>query len=40
MNTAWVNRHQEQPPGAAPYDHEWRDLWGLAGLAERLAEER
>ena len=34
MQTAWVNRHQEPPPGTAPYDHEWRDLWGLASLAE------
>jgi 2-haloalkanoic acid dehalogenase type II len=34
MNTAWVNRHQETPPGGAPYDHEWRDLWGLVSLAE------
>lgn len=37
MNTAWVNRHQEAAPGAAPYDHEWRDLWGLASLAEDAA---
>ena len=36
MSTAWVNRHQEAPPGSTPYDHEWRDLWGLAGLAESL----
>ena len=35
MRTAWVNRHAEPPPGDAPYDHEWRDLWGLAELAER-----
>ena len=35
MGTAWVNRHGEAPPGDAPYDHEWRDLWGLAELAER-----
>jgi 2-haloalkanoic acid dehalogenase type II len=34
MQTAWINRHQEPPPGGAPYDHEWRDLWGLASLAE------
>ena len=34
MGTAWVNRHQEASPGAAPYVHEWRDLWGLAELAE------
>jgi len=36
MHTAWVNRHQEPPPGSTPYDHEWRDLWGLAKLAESL----
>ncbi len=34
MSTAWVNRHQEPPPGDAPFDHEWRDLWSLAELAE------
>ena len=34
MNTAWVNRHQEPAPGGTPHDHEWRDLWGLASLAE------
>ncbi len=34
MQTAWINRHQEPPPGSAPYDNEWRDLWGLAKLAE------
>jgi 2-haloalkanoic acid dehalogenase type II len=34
MRTAWVNRHQEPAPGDAPFDHEWRDLWGLAELAE------
>ena len=34
MNTAWINRHAEPPPGDAPYDHEWRDLWGLANFAE------
>jgi 2-haloalkanoic acid dehalogenase type II len=34
MRTAWVNRHQEPPPGDAPFDHEWRDLWSLAELAE------
>ena len=34
MRTAWVNRYAEPPPGAEPYDHEWRDLWGLAELAE------
>jgi 2-haloacid dehalogenase len=34
MRTAWVNRYDESAPGAEPYDHEWRDLWGLAELAE------
>ena len=34
MQTAWINRHQEPAPGAVPYDNEWRDLWGLAKLAE------
>jgi 2-haloalkanoic acid dehalogenase type II len=34
MRTAWVNRHGEPPPGDDAYDHEWRDLWGLAELAE------
>ena len=33
MRTAWVNRHAEPPPADAPFDHEWRDLWGLAELA-------
>lgn len=32
--TAWLNRHAEQqPPGTTP-THTWRDLWGLAALAE------
>jgi 2-haloacid dehalogenase len=35
MRTAWVNRHAEPAPAEDPYDHEWRDLWGLAELAER-----
>lgn len=34
MQTAWVNRHRERPPGDERPDHEWRDLWGLAELAE------
>ena len=34
MRTAWVNRHQEAPPGGEPYDNEWRDLWGLVSLAD------
>jgi 2-haloacid dehalogenase len=37
MQTAWVNRHAEPPPGDAPFDHEWRDLWPLATPAA-LAE--
>jgi 2-haloalkanoic acid dehalogenase type II len=32
MRTAWVNRHAEPAPGSARFDHEWRDLWGLAEL--------
>jgi 2-haloacid dehalogenase len=32
MQTAWVNRHAESPPGDARYDYEWRDLWPLADL--------
>jgi 2-haloalkanoic acid dehalogenase type II len=35
MQTAWINRHVEPPPGDDPYDHDWRDLWGLAEFAER-----
>ena len=35
MRTAWINRHREPLPDAdAAPDHEWRDLWGLAELAE------
>ena len=36
MQTAWINRHREPlpDPDMVP-DHEWRDLWGLAELAER-----
>ena len=34
LGTAWVNRHREEPPGDERPDHEWRDLWGLAELAE------
>lgn len=37
MGTAWVNRHGESAPGEAVPDHEWRDLWGLAELAEAQA---
>jgi 2-haloacid dehalogenase len=32
MDTAWVNRHAEAPPGDAHFDHEWRDLWPLTEL--------
>jgi 2-haloacid dehalogenase len=34
LRTGWVNRHGEQRPGSDLPDHEWRDLWGLAELAE------
>jgi 2-haloacid dehalogenase len=34
FRTAWVNRHAEEAPGPEHPDHEWRDLWGLAELAE------
>ena len=37
MRTAWVNRTAEAPPGDAHRDFEWRDLWGLADLAESQA---
>jgi FMN phosphatase YigB (HAD superfamily) len=33
-SSAWVNRHAEPRPGPAVPDLEWRDLWGLAELAE------
>ncbi|HEX5910505.1 MAG TPA: haloacid dehalogenase type II [Thermoleophilaceae bacterium] len=36
MQTAWINRHREPLPDQDTVpDHEWRDLWGLAELAER-----
>jgi 2-haloalkanoic acid dehalogenase type II len=35
MRSAWVNRHAEPRPGEAVPDFEWRDLWGLADLAEQ-----
>jgi 2-haloacid dehalogenase len=35
LRSAWVNRHEEPRPGDAVPDHEWRDLWGLAELAEQ-----
>lgn len=35
MTTAWINRHAEpQPPDGPSPDHTWRDLWGLAALAD------
>jgi 2-haloalkanoic acid dehalogenase type II len=34
FRSAWVNRHGEPRPGNAVPDLEWRDLWGLAELAE------
>lgn len=33
LQTAWVNRKQESPPGPEQADHEWKDLWPLAGVA-------
>lgn len=37
LGTAWVNRHAEPAPGGERPDHEWRDLWGLAELADGQA---
>ncbi len=37
MQTAWINRHREEVPGDVTPDYEWRDLWGLAELAESAA---
>ncbi len=37
MSTAWINRHREEAPGEERPDYEWRDLWGLAELAEERA---
>jgi 2-haloalkanoic acid dehalogenase type II len=34
FRSAWVNRRGELPPGPAVPDLEWRDLWGLAELAD------
>jgi 2-haloacid dehalogenase len=34
LRTAWVNRHGERRLDGASPEHEWRDLWGLAELAE------
>jgi 2-haloacid dehalogenase len=39
FRTAWVNRHQEPAPGSERPDYEWRDLWGLAELAESASEQ-
>jgi 2-haloacid dehalogenase len=33
LQTAWVNRKQEGAPGPEQADHEWKDLWPLAGVA-------
>jgi 2-haloacid dehalogenase len=33
LRTAWVNRKQELAPGPEQADHEWKDLWPLAGVA-------
>jgi 2-haloacid dehalogenase len=37
MQTAWVNRRRVEAPGHERPDYEWRDLWGLAELAEAQA---
>jgi 2-haloacid dehalogenase len=34
FRTAWVNRRGDPRPGPAVPDLEWRDLWGLAELAD------
>ena len=34
LRTAWVNRHGERRSDGASPEHEWRDLFGLAELAE------
>jgi len=34
MGTVWVNRHREPAPGPERPDHEWDDLWPLAGLGD------
>lgn len=34
MATAWVNRHVEPLDGVDAPDYEWRDLWGLAAVAD------
>jgi 2-haloalkanoic acid dehalogenase type II len=35
FGSAWVNRKGDARPGPAVPDYEWRDLWGLAELAEQ-----
>jgi 2-haloalkanoic acid dehalogenase type II len=37
MRTAWVNRRCERQPEGDPAQYQWRDLWGLAELAESQA---
>jgi 2-haloalkanoic acid dehalogenase type II len=32
MRTAWVNRRRQPAPGDERPDHEWNDLWPLAGV--------
>lgn len=34
MSTAWVNRNNDPQPGGEPADYVWRDVWGLAELAD------
>jgi len=34
FRSAWVNRRADPRPGPAVPDLEWRDLWGLAELAD------
>src|SRR3954452_10836021 len=34
FRSAWVNRRSEPQPGPVAPDLEWRDLWGLADLAD------
>jgi 2-haloacid dehalogenase len=34
FGSAWVNRRGDRRPGPAVPDYEWRDLWGLAQLAD------
>ena len=33
LQTVWVNRRGEPRPGSEQPDHEWTDLWPLAGVA-------